>query len=92
MPPSQIVRDNIRATKWGDTARDRTMDKIQLEDLLDDKEALCESCHTNVIPQSARNQHESKQFDTALARGSNHNHVVDHAQDYCMDQAINGTR
>ena len=96
VPPSQIVRDSIRATKWRDTARVRTMEKIQLADLLNDKEALGESCNKNemknLIPQSAGNQQESKQFEIASASGSSHTHVVAHAQDYCMDQSTDGTR
>ena len=70
VPPSQIVRDNIRATKWRDTARDRIVEKTQLEGLLDDKEALGESCHKNEIPQSAGNQQESKQLEIASESGS----------------------
>ena len=83
--PSQIVRDKVRATKWRDTAKDRTMEMNHLEQLFDDKEALGKSCDKNKIPQSAGNQQASKQFEVTSASGSSHSCVLDQAQNYCMD-------
>ena len=53
--PSQIVRDKVRATKWRDTARDRTVEMIQLGSVFD-KEALGGPCDKNEIPQPTENE------------------------------------